>query len=109
MNQNHHQRLSDEIKKFSALFLERESNRDALISVTGLDLSDDEANATLHISVLPADKEDASLWFVKRNLGEMRAYLMKNIKVRHIPYLDVLIDKGEKNRQKIDELLLGDK
>lgn len=107
MNTSHHDRLLEEIKRYSALFLERESNRDALISITGAHLSDDEANAILYISVLPAEKEDSSLWFVKRNLGEMREYLMKNIRVRRIPYLDVMIDKGEKNRQKIDELLLG--
>jgi ribosome-binding factor A len=38
-------------------------------------------------------------------LGELRKYISKNLKINPIPYLDVEIDEGEKNRQKIDELL----
>jgi ribosome-binding factor A len=57
------------------------------------------------ISVLPKEKEKAAYGFIKRNLGELRKNVSKNLKINPIPYLDVFIDEGEKNRQKIDELL----
>ena len=47
----------------------------------------------------------SSYGFIKRNLGELRKYISKNLKINPVPFLDVEIDEGEKNRQKIDDLL----
>jgi ribosome-binding factor A len=35
----------------------------------------------------------------------MREFLKKNMRTKIIPFVDFAIDLGEKNRQKIDELL----
>ena len=43
--------------------------------------------------------------FAKRKRAEIRDYLKKKMVLKIIPFLDVKIDEGEKNRQKIDELL----
>ena len=56
-------------------------------------------------AVLPDEKEGSALDFVKRKRGELREHLKKNIKIKIIPFIDVQIDRGEKNRQKIEELL----
>ena len=55
--------------------------------------------------MLPDEKEKLALAFVKRKRGELRAFLKKNIQIKIIPFIDIQIDQGEKNRQKIDELL----
>ncbi len=57
------------------------------------------------ISVLPIEKENAAYGFIRRNLGDIRKYVSKALRINPLPYLEVEIDKGEKNRQKIDELL----
>ena len=43
--------------------------------------------------------------FAKRKRGELRDYLKQNLNIKSIPFIDIEIDLGEKNRQKIDELL----
>jgi ribosome-binding factor A len=93
------------VKRLSAEFLERESNRDALVSVTHVELSPDTKYATIYLSVLPESKEHAVLDFAKRLRGDMRNFLKEKMRSRVIPYLEVEIDLGEKNRQKIENIL----
>ena len=93
------------IKELGAQFLGRENNRTSLITVTRAIVSPDLKRATLFITVLPDDKEHDALEFAKRKRGEFREFLKKNMQIKVIPFVDIAIDLGEKNRQKIDELL----
>jgi ribosome-binding factor A len=104
MNQRN-EKIANQIKELAAQFLGRENNRTSLITVTSSTTSPDLKRATIFITVLPTDKEKPALDFVKRNLKDMREFLKKNMPIKIIPFLDVAIDLGEKNRQKIDELL----
>jgi ribosome-binding factor A len=108
-NPHRHDRIEELIRELAATFIETISNRDALVSVTRVIVSQDEKSATILLSVLPDTKREQVLDFIKRNLGELRTYLMEHMRTHSIPYLDAMIDGGEINRQKIDELLLGDK
>ncbi len=100
------EKIAERIKELSALYIEKESSNTSLITVTRVLISPDNKNATIMISVLPREKENAAYGFIKRNLGNLRKHITKNLKINPIPFLDVKIDEGEKNRQKIDELLL---
>ncbi|MCX6757569.1 MAG: ribosome-binding factor A [Candidatus Nomurabacteria bacterium] len=93
------------VKGLTANFLNRESTSASLISVTDVSVSPDLKKAKILLSVLPESQEKTALLFAKRKLGEMRDYLKQNMETKHVPFLEVEIDKGEKNRQKIDELL----
>ena len=99
------EKVANLIKELSAEFLGRENNKTSLITVTQATCSPDLKRATIFITVLPDEKETAALHFVERQLGELREFLKKNLAIKNIPYLGVKIDLGEKNRQKIDELL----
>jgi ribosome-binding factor A len=99
------EKVANHIKELAAQFLGRENNRTSLITVTSCTVSSDLKRATIFITVFPDDKEDNVINFIKRNLGELREFVKKNMSTKIIPFLDVAIDKGEKNRQKIDELL----
>ena len=99
------EKMGNLIKELSAQFLNRENNRTSLITVTSCATSPDLKRATIYVTVLPDSKENSALGFLKRKRGELREFLKKNMKVKIIPFLDVQIDRGEKNRQKIDELL----
>jgi len=103
--ENRNEKVARSIKELSAQFLGRENNRSSLITVTSTTCSPDLKRATIFITVLPVSKEHDALEFVHRNLGEVRDFLKKNIEIKTIPFLSVAIDQGEKNRQKIDELL----
>lgn len=98
-------KLANLIKETSARFLEEESNRTSLITVTNCEVSEDLKRTTLFITVLPEDKEKAALGFAKRKRKELRDKLKKILNTKTIPFVEIEIDRGEKNRQKIDELL----
>jgi len=99
------EKVANQIKELAAQFLERENDRTSLITLTAASCSPDLKRATIFITVLPNSKEGAALGFVKRQLKVLREFLRKNMPMKVIPFLEVKIDLGEKNRQKIDELL----
>ena len=99
------EKVANQIKELAAQFLGRENNRTSLITVISATASPDLKRATIFITVLPTEKETSALEFVRRKLGELREFLKENVPIKTIPFLTVSIDLGEKNRQKIDELL----
>jgi ribosome-binding factor A len=99
------EKVANQIKELSAWFLERENNRTSLVTVTSCNTSPDLKRATIFITVLPDEKEHDALDFAKRKRKELREFLKKKMKLKITPFLDIAIDQGEKNRQKIDELL----
>ncbi|MFA6354872.1 MAG: ribosome-binding factor A [Candidatus Paceibacterota bacterium] len=105
MSEYRTEKITNHIKELSAIFIEREAGPTSLITVTRVLLSPDNKRAKIMISVLPKEKEKAAYGFIRRNLGELRKYVQKGLKINPIPFLEVEIDEGEKNRQRIDELL----
>ena len=93
------------VKELFAQFLNRESTNASLISVTMATVSPDLKKATIYITALPESQEKTALLFAKRKRPEMREFLKKHMQTKNVPFLEVMIDMGEKNRQKIDELL----
>ncbi len=105
MFSNKLQRINKEMTKIFANFIEIESNKESLITVTRCEISSDRKNIDVFISVLPNDKESNVISFLNRRKWDARDYMKKRIKIRLIPYVHFKIDEGEKNRQKIDQLL----
>jgi ribosome-binding factor A len=105
MSEYRSEKIINHIRELAAVYIEKEAGPGSLITVTRVDLSPDNKRAKIMISVMPREKEKAAYGFVRRNLGELRTYITKGLKINPIPFLDVAIDEGEKNRQKIDELL----
>jgi len=105
MSEFRNEKIKNNIKEIAALYIEKEAGPTSLITVTRVLLSPDGKRGTIMISVLPREKEKAAYGFIKRNLGGLRKHLTKSLRINPIPFLDVQIDEGEKNRQKIDELL----
>jgi len=106
MSEYRSEKITNHIKELAATFIEREAGPTSLITVTRVVLSPDNKKAKIMISVLPREKENAAYGFIKRNLGELRIHIKKGLKINPIPFLEVEIDEGEKNRQRIDELLI---
>lgn len=100
-----HIRMGEVIRQLAAEFLSRESNRTSLITITNVDLAKNLRNAIILISVFPEDKEDYALEFVKRRRDDFKEYVKQHSKLKRIPYFKFEIDRGEKNRRRIDTLL----
>src|SRR4051812_33255351 len=92
------------VRQLAADFLHHESNGASLITVTRVELSNRMTNAKILISVLPDDKQDEALEFVRRKRQDFKEYVQNNSRIGRIPHFDFAIDFGEKNRQRIDEL-----
>ncbi|MDP2593488.1 MAG: ribosome-binding factor A [bacterium] len=101
------ERIKEVVRKAAALFLNKESNGSSLITVTDVALKNRGKKADIMITVLPENQEDAALDFSKRKRGEFREVLKHETSLQVLPFVDFLIDKGEKNRQRVDELLSG--
>ena len=98
------EKVRENIKNLAAQFLEKESNRTSLITITDADVSKDLKQASIFITVLPTSNEQPALDFVKRQRSDFRHFLQSKLKMKFTPFLDFAIDEGEKNRQRIDEL-----
>jgi ribosome-binding factor A len=99
------EKISGHIRELAATYIEREGGPTSMITVTRVIMTPDNKKAKIMVTVLPREKEKAAYGFIKRNLGDLRKYVTKGLRINPIPFLDVEIDEGEKNRQKIDELL----
>lgn len=98
-------RAEEVLRELAANFLVRTSNKTSLITVTGIALSSDQKRATILVSVLPEHATTGALAFANRKRGEFRDELKKKSRLRIIPAITFMKDKGEQNRQNIDELL----
>ena len=103
------EKLATVVKKLAAKFLLREGNGTSLVTVSRATAAPDLKRATVFITVLPEEKEGEALAFAKRKRSEFRDILKKHLKIKNIPFIDFEIDFGEKNRQKIDDLLRDQK
>lgn len=98
----------------AAEFLAREAGRESLVTVTKTDLSDDGRRGVVYITVLPAGQspsraaleaaEASALAFAQRHRGELAEPFREHIKGAALPYIEYRIDRGEKNRKRLDEL-----
>lgn len=84
--------------------MQRQSNYTSLITITDVSVSDKGQRATIFFTVLPEGKEKGALDFAKRMRTDFREYFASQARIRSIPFFDFEIDKGEKNRQHIDEI-----
>lgn len=99
------QKIKSLINQRAAEFVIRHSGTKSLITITDVNIADDLKNSTVFFTVLPTQYENEALEFLKRQRSEFRDFVKKNWTAYTIPFFDFEIDKGERNRQKIDELL----
>jgi ribosome-binding factor A len=107
MNIQKDEKIKEVIREVVSDFLARESNRTSLITVTGIELGARGSRATMLITVMPEHQEAAAIDFITRRLSDIREYLGEHVRMMRVPFLDVRIDVGEKNRQRIDEIERG--
>lgn len=101
--------ISLEVLSIAQDFFQRESSGASLITVTRAEVSADMKHGTIFITAIPESKEPAALDFAKRMRSELRHKVMKRLPIKVIPFFEIEIDYGEKNRIHIDELLRKDK
>ena len=98
------EKIREAIRHAAAEFLERESNRSSLITVTGATLSRRGDRAVILVTVLPESQEAAALQFASRRAGALRAFVGERVSLQRLPFISFALDTGEKMRQRLDGL-----
>jgi ribosome-binding factor A len=99
------ERLKEILHDLGARFLMQNGNNSSLLTVTRVELTRDGKYATIFFTVFPDSFEKTALEFAKRKRSEFKEFIKENSKLGRIPQFDFEIDSGEKNRQRIDNLL----
>lgn len=97
-------KLREALRELAAEFFSRQSNRQSLITVTGVELLSRNRRARILMTVLPESREVAAMDFARRQLTDFKRFVEDRSRMARIPYFEVSIDKGEKNRQRLDEI-----
>jgi len=97
-------KMKKELMRLAALFFAQNSNRQSMITVTSMNIAPDLKRATIGISVLPESQEEQAVLFAGRRTRDMRDFMGSHINTKFIPRLEVVIDQGEKNRRRIEDL-----
>jgi ribosome-binding factor A len=105
MMANRTEKIREILHDLGARFLSLNGNGSSLLTVTNVELTSDEKRATIFFTVFPEMHEKTALEFAKRKRSEFKEFIKDNSKLGRIPQMDFEIDSGEKNRQKIDDLL----
>ena len=105
MATNRDDKLKKLIKEAAAEFIQRESNGLSLITITRAEITSNSKNITIYFTVMPEEKKQAALDFANRNRSEFFEFLKKKIKAGWLPKMVFAYDYGEKNRQRIDEII----
>ncbi len=103
MNQKD-EKMKEIIRELAAEYFQRESNGTSLITITAIELRSRNSRATILFTVMPENQEMAALDFMTRQLSSFREYVSEHARIMRTPFFDVALDRGEKNRQRIDQL-----
>ncbi len=103
------EKVSELIRQIASDFIEIETNRTSLITVTRVNVAPNLKRSSIYITVFPEKSEKVALDFLKRQRSNFRSYVKKRkVNMRVIPFFDFEIDYGEKNRQVVSDILIKD-
>ncbi|MCZ6837351.1 MAG: 30S ribosome-binding factor RbfA [Planctomycetota bacterium] len=72
-----------------------------LISVTGVQLSDDYAQVTILVSILPEEHSDLTMHGLRHASKHIRSQLGREVRLRRIPRLEFKLDKSLKKQSEV--------
>lgn len=98
------EKIKETVKTLAAEFFSRESNRTSLITITNVELKSKNSIAVIMFTVLPQNQEKAALDFMHRQLTDFREYVTNHSRMMRVPFFEVAVDEGEKNRQRIEDI-----
>lgn len=100
-------KLKELVKELAAEYFSRESNRTSMITITNVEIKSRGARAVILFTVLPENQEAAALDFMHRHLTSFREFVGTRARLMRLPYFEVAVDKGEKSRQRLEEVDLN--
>lgn len=104
MTYDRHNRVESLLRELVADYIKNEANTDPLITVTRVTTAPDYRRVTVFFTTIPDGKEQDALIFLKRAGSDMRGYVKRKSNLKIVPFLEFMVDYGERHRQHIDEI-----
>ncbi len=98
------EKVNSLLKDLAASFLSKKT-ADVLITITRIEMSKNLKSAKIFISIFPENKEKETLIWLNGEKNELRKFIGSQIKMKFLPSLEFEIDKEEKSRKRIEEIL----
>jgi ribosome-binding factor A len=90
------------MREHIATYVRQEANTDPLITITRVSASPDYRKLTIFFTTIPDGREADALIFLTRAGSAMRGFIKKKSNLKLIPFLEFMVDYGERHRQDID-------
>ena len=100
------ERLANALRELAAEYVNLESSRTSLITITRAEVEGRGRYAKIYFTVFPDNggEPEKVLEFLQRKQSDFRKFVNNKKIVAFAPTITFLFDLGEKNRQRIDEL-----
>jgi len=98
------ERAASILQRSVGKFLSELSEPGVLVTITKLETFDRERTVNVYITIYPESREEEIMKKLRRERSALREHVREHEKLANLPVFDFLIDRGEKNRQHIDEI-----
>lgn len=98
------EKLTSAIQELAGKYIATKSFANTMITITDVLMSECFSKAKICFTVYPTDKEKLIETKLNRGKGRFAQYVKSNGRITSIPHFSFAIDKGEKHRQRIEEL-----
>jgi ribosome-binding factor A len=105
MSSRREEKIASLLKKLVSDFLARLELNKSIVTITSIELSKDLKFAKVFVSIYPEKEDEKILDIIKSGKSGIKKYIRSKTRLKFLPDLEFNIDKGERNRQKIEELL----
>jgi ribosome-binding factor A len=106
MKELRREKISENLHRLAAEFVLGEATPASLLTITRVELTESAKVANIYFTTLPESKEDTALKFLERKGGDFMRFVREKSKVGIVPQLRFKIDYGERNRQRLDGIVL---
>lgn len=97
-------RLSETLRKHVAEFVEEHFRGEGIITLTRLELPKNLKTCTVFFSVYPPEHETRLMRRIEGVASDIRMHVKNKMKTKFTPFFTFMPDKGERERQKMEEL-----
>ena len=99
-------KINSQLKRVTSEFITRTlASSESMITVTRVEIASHLKEAKIFLSVWPEAKEKEILSILASVRRDLYEYLSRHLKIKYIPSLTFEIDKGEKARLRVEEIL----
>lgn len=99
------EKTEEELARLASRYFREESGRQSLITVTRCSITDNFGRATIYVTVIPDTAEKDALAFANRREIDFKNYAKTHGRISRVPFIVFELDRGERNREKIDAAL----